>query len=255
MNIGTHIPKSKSFYLSLKKFFDIEKNKDRPVQFFTGSPKFWKRPKITKEEVERTKKYIIKNNLWVFVHSIYLINLSQPEEKFNEKAFGCLKWEMQAGLLCGFKGVVVHTGKSLKMPINDALDNMFNNICNILKHTSPTCPLLLETSSGQGSETLWNYEDFSKFYKRFTETQQERIKICIDTCHIFAAGHDPFKFIKDWDKEFPESLILVHFNDSKEKCGEKKDRHACPGCGHIGSKKLRLVEYWCKNKNIPMVLE
>ena len=154
--------KSKAFYATLKTFFDDSKNANRPVQLFTGSPKFWKRPKLQRKDVENTKNFILCNNLSVYIHSIYLINLCKPKTEFQERAFQCIKWEMQAGLLMGFKGVVIHCGKSLKMDITMALDNMFENICSILKHTSPTCPLLLETSSGQGSETLWQFDNFKK---------------------------------------------------------------------------------------------
>ena len=255
MEIGTHIQKNKNFSSSLKNFFEGGELKNMPVQMFSGSPKFWRRSKLTKEEITTTKNYIIDNNLSVFIHSIYLINLCRTPEEFKEKAFPCLKWEMQVGLICGFKGVVVHCGKSLKLPLEIALNNMFNNIIAILRHTSPTCPLLLETSSGQGSETLWQFNDFSKFYGRFSEVQRERLKICIDTCHVFAAGHDPIKFITDWEKLFPNTLVLVHYNDSKECCGEKKDRHAEPGMGHIGAEKMSIIQAWCMERNIPMVIE
>ena len=99
MDIGTHIPKSKQFYTSLKTFYDIEINNNKPVQLFSGSPKFWRRPGITRKDVDLTKSYITENKLSVFIHSIYLINLCQPPSVFKEKAFDCLKWELQAGLL------------------------------------------------------------------------------------------------------------------------------------------------------------
>ena len=255
MEIGTHISKSKAFYSTLTNFFDDPKNKNRPVQLFTGSPKFWRRPKLQKQDVEDTKKLVDFQNLQVFIHSIYLINLCKSPQEFHEKAFKCIKWEMQAGLLMGFKGVVIHCGKSLKMDMDIALNNMFENICSILVHTSPTCPLLLETSSGQGSETLWEYDSFKKFYGRFSIEQQERLKICIDTCHVFAAGHDPYLFLDNWEKTYPKSLVLVHFNDSKEACGHKKDRHAFPGEGHVGPEKMALIESWCRDINLPMVME
>ena len=255
MEIGTHIAKSKKFYSTLTNFFDLPENVNRPVQLFTGSPKFWRRPNLQREDVKNTKQLVLYHNLSVYIHSIYLINLCRTQEEFQDKSFGCLKWEMQAGLLMGFKGVVVHCGKSLKMDLTLALDNMYENICSILVHTSPTCPLLLETSSGQGSETLWEFESFKLFYGRFSEEQREKLKICIDTCHVFAAGHDPYLFLDNWEKAFPNSLVLVHFNDSKEACGHKKDRHAVPGEGHVGHEKMALIESWCKDRDLPMILE
>ena len=255
MDKGTHIPKSKQFYTSLKQFYDIKSNQNKPVQLFSGSPKFWRRPGLTRTDVDLTNSFIHKYNLSVFTHSIYLINLSQPPSVFKEKAFECLKWELQAGLLLGFKGIVFHCGKSLKFSLPEALDNMYTNIRSLFKHVSPTCPLLLETSSGQGTETLSTIEAFAAFYGRFTKEEQQLIKIFIDTCHVFAAGHDPLEYIEKWSRLYPESLVLVHFNDSKEKCGDKKDRHAFPGEGHIGEWKMCLVEAWCLEQEIPMVME
>ena len=255
MEIGTHIRKIKKFLPSLKAFYNYEENLKKPCQIFTGSPKFWRRPGLDPEDVLATKNYLEQYNLNVFVHSIYLCNLCKPFGVFREKAFACLKWELETGALIGFKGVVVHCGKSLKMPLEEALNNMYTNMSVLLPYICPTCPLLLETSSGQGSETLYQYNAFSKFYSRFTKEQQRKIKICIDTCHVFAAGHDPLEFLQKWDKDHPNTLVLVHYNDSKECCGAKKDRHAAPGEGHIGAEKMSLIADWCRERNLPMVLE
>ena len=108
------------------------------------------------------------------MHSIYLCNLCKPFIKFREKAFGCLLWELETGMLMGFNGVVVHCGKSLKLPLEEALNNMYTNMIILLPHINPTCPLLLETSSGQGSETLHQYDDLRNFYNRFTKEQKKR---------------------------------------------------------------------------------
>lgn len=256
MNIGTHIHKSGSFIRSLRAFYETKpENLTKPVQLFSGSPKWWRRPGVTLTDYNETKTFITENNLNVFIHSLYLVNLCWAPIDFRKKALPCLQWEFNNGMHMGFKGVVVHCGKSCKMDIGEALDNMYNNLITVLKSVSTSCPLLLETTSGQGSETCWQFEELKKFYKRFTEEEKQKIKICIDTCHVFAAGHDPIKFILDWDSEFPESIVLVHFNDSKGKCDCKKDRHERPGKGEIGLEKMCLVAAWCFEKNIPMVME
>ena len=255
MEIGTHIRKSKQFFSSLKAFYDKEENNNRPCQIFTGSPKSWRRPALDAEDVLKTQNYINTYNLDVFVHSIYLCNLCKPFIIFREKAFACLKWELETGMLIGFKGIVIHCGKSLKMPLQEALDNMYKNMCVLLPYICPTCPLLLETSSGQGSETLYQYDELSNFYNRFSLDQQKKIRICVDTCHVFAAGHDPLEFLQKWVKDHPNSLVLVHYNDSKECCGAKKDRHAPPGEGHIGMERMNQIADWCKERNLPMILE
>ena len=266
MKIGEHIPKRGQFFNTLNSFYEQEGNMGKPTQLFTGSPRFWRRPFVHNQDIDKTRKYVRDNKLSVYIHSIYLVNLCRSPEEFKRKARNYLIWELQMGCKLGFKGVVVHCGKSLQMPIQIALKNMYDNISSVLSDIDFNCPLLLETSSGQGTETLWKYNDLKQFYARFTKSQQSCcLKICIDTCHVFAAGHDPLKFIIDWDKDFPQTLVLVHFNDSKEECGKKKDRHELPGEGHIGMEKMNQIETWCRTHPIiegpynsypiPMIIE
>lgn len=257
MSIGTHITKKGGFIPSLKAFFDTTNNLGRPVQIFSGSPKFWRRPNVSKQQQEEVNKYLLSQTppLEVYVHSIYLINLCWSPEKLAEKALPCLKWELENGAAMGFKGVVVHCGKKCKMTNKEAAENMLLNTRIALQFATPECPLLLETSSGQGTETCFAFDDFKKFYANFTFSERQKLRICIDTCHVFAAGHDPLTFIQEWDKSFPDSLTLVHFNDSVEACGCRKDRHARPGTGEIGLEKMTQVAKWCIHRNIPMVME
>ncbi len=256
MSIGTHIHKKGSFLGSLNAFFS-EQPKNRPVQIFSGSPKFWRRPKVSEEEQQQVKAYIEAQepSLMVFVHSIYLINLCWDPAKFAEKALPCIQWELRNAHAMGFKGVVIHCGKQCKLKEEQAKENMLFNIRRAMEAAHPECPLLLETSAGQGTEMYWDFEGFKTFYTNFTEEEKTRLGICIDTCHVFAAGHDPLKFITDWDVAHPESLVLVHFNDSQDCCGCKLDRHARPGTGKIGLKKMTAIAKWCMERKIPLVME
>lgn len=251
MLCGTHIPKYNQYIDSFHNFYDIQDNKNRPCQIFSCCPTIWKRTETSNEDKQLTKKYIIENNLSVFVHSCYLPNLCCN----NKNCFENLKWEFQNGFELNFKGIVIHCGKSLKMSKEKALNNMFNNICNLLPFIHEECPFILETSSGQGSEVLFEYMELSNFYNRFTDEQKKKVKICIDTCHVFAAGHDPLTFIETWILDHPNSLILIHLNDSKFDCGMKKDRHAYPGTGYIGYEKMALIYEFCIVNNIPSIIE
>ena len=252
--IGTHISKNKGFLGSISQFYEKEST-TKPIQIFTGSPKFWKRPVVSDEEAASVKEFIDKNAVRVFAHSIYLINLSWDPDKFRENPRKCLVWEMKNGVRMGFLGVVVHCGKSCKLPKEQALDNMYNNIIDVLSEVDPRCPLLLETSTGQGTELCYQYDEFKQFYERFAPELRTRLKICIDTCHVFAAGNDPMKFILDWNSSFPNTLVLVHYNDSKGICGCKKDRHETPGQGEIGADIMKEIAEWCIKNDIPMVVE
>ena len=132
---------------------------------------------------------------------------------------------------------------------------MFINIRSLIPYISKECPLLIETPAGQGTEVLTTFDYFVSFYSDFKEEEREYIKVCIDTCHVFASGFDPLKYLKDFYELYPDSLVLVHYNDSKTKIGSKKDRHEKPGEGFIGVEKMKDIELWCIEKNIPMVIE
>jgi deoxyribonuclease-4 len=132
---------------------------------------------------------------------------------------------------------------------------MYNNIQKMLPFIDSSCPLLLETPSGQGTETLAKYEEFENFYNRFTSEEKEKIKICIDTCHVFASGYDPLDYIINWINNNQNTLVLVHFNDSKCDLGSRKDRHALPGEGFIGLEKMNDISKYCLEQSIPCVLE
>lgn len=255
--IGTHISKNKTFFKSISEFYNSNRAYLKPVQIFTGSPKFWRRPNVPEQDIEKTREFIDKHNLSVFIHSIYLINLSKSPEEFREKAKECLIFELEFGEKIGFKGVVVHCGKSLKLDKKVALDNMYNNIIEIYNSgcISNSNPLLIETSAGQGTEVCTTIREFMDFYSRFTEVQMTKIKICIDTCHVFAAGHESLEYLEKWNKRFPGSIVLVHYNDSKVDKGSKKDRHAYPGEGYIGKKKMLNIADFCMKYSLPMVIE
>jgi deoxyribonuclease-4 len=140
------------------------------------------------------------------------------------------------------------------------MQTMRANIAKALEHASPSCPLLLETPAGQGTELLTGREEFLDFIESFKD---ERIRACIDTCHVFACknptdpdgnGHDPLEYIKEGVKR--SNLVkLVHFNDSLEACGSCKDRHAFVGTGHIGFETMQAIAEFCMDKTIPMVIE
>ena len=96
---------------------------------------------------------------------------------------------------------------------------------------------------------------FSHFTSALQKNKEKKIKICIDTCHVYAAGHCPLKYIQDWYSQYPESIVLIHFNDSKCECGSCKDRHEYPGNGCIGLDKMIDISHFCNSVNLPMVYE
>jgi deoxyribonuclease-4 len=166
----------------------------------------------------------------------------------------------------------------MNMQIEEALQNMYENITIVISkvfHVGTSSQkrkilkIILETSSGQGSELLTKIPDIGSFYKRFSSQQRKHIRFCIDTCHIFAAGYDirteegVKEFLLLWEKHIGlENIILIHLNDSEMPLGSNRDRHAAIGSGYITNKKLdgsmdgiKYIVNFANKMNIPMILE
>lgn len=217
--IGSHMPKLRTLVDTVASL-----PTGRPSQIFLGSPQSGKW--TIKDEDLAAASAALKTPL--FVHSQYIINLCSAT--WND----VLIKNLQTAVALGARGVVVHVGKSLKVPEAEAIAAMRANIALCLPYATEACPLLLETPAGQGSELLCDPTAFIEFVASFNDP---RFRICVDTCHVFVAGHDPLATL-----EKAKSLTtLVHFNDSATPCGSCLDRHAFVGQGHIGLSAMRAI--------------
>lgn len=250
--VGTHIRKEKTISKSLlshvEGYLKISNNVS-PCQMFLRNPKTGQ-CNICESDINEALSIISENHISYFTHSIFIINLSNVN---TQMSLNFITDDLRITSQIGGRGVVVHVGKSLKMNIDDALNVMEASIRKILPFATSECPLLLETPSGQGTELCRTIESFSSFYSRFNNDL--RFGICIDTCHVFATGYDPFEYIQRWNILHPNSIKLIHFNDSMKTCGACVDRHAPAGKGYIGLEKLTMVASWANQYNIPMVIE
>jgi deoxyribonuclease-4 len=229
--IGSHMPKLRTLVDTVASL-----PSGRPSQIFLGSPQSGKW--TIKDEDLAAASAALKTPL--FVHSQYIINLCSAT--WND----VLIKNLQTATALGARGVVVHVGKSLKVPEAEALEAMRANIALCLPYATEACPLLLETPAGQGTELLCEPTAFIEFVASFNDP---RFRICVDTCHVFVAGHDPLTTL-----EKAKSLTtLVHFNDSATPCGSCLDRHAFVGQGHIGLPAMRAIAEAANT--IPKVIE
>ena len=238
--IGCHKHKLKSLALTV---FGLPS--DRPSQIFLAGPQSSKL-EIADEELAAAGS-IVSN---YFIHSPYIINLCTKASAENEAYHTRLLIKnLQYGSAAGAKGVVVHVGKSTTQPLPEALETMRANILEAMEYATPTCPILLETPAGQGSEVLCDPAEFIDFVQAIGDP---RLRICVDTCHVFACGHDPLDYIKKVPDGF---LKLIHFNDSAAAAGSRLDRHAFVGEGHIGLVRMTEIANYARTRAIPMLVE
>jgi deoxyribonuclease-4 len=245
--VGSHISKQKSLVTTVLGLPDPRK----PYQIFLSGPQT-SRMSIADAELAATAAAIADRKVRVFIHSQYIINLCVTNA--GDDAWGpqLLIKNLQYGKAMGARGVVVHVGKSTTQSLETAMATMRANILSAIEHASPECPLLLETPAGQGTEVLCETEPFLDFVKSIADP---RLRVCVDTCHVFACGHDPADYVRAAHAADPDLLKLIHFNDSATPCGARVDRHAFCGQGHIGITKMTEVAELATTTTIPLVIE
>jgi deoxyribonuclease-4 len=224
------------------------KSNGRPLQFFLSNPRG---KTVTIDTAITHLSHELPLNVTIFVHAPYIINLCNRDT--DCWGVNHLRNELNTAQQLDIKGVVVHVGKSKQLPIRDALNMMEKSIREVLPEASVDCPLILETPAGQGTELCVPIEELMSFYQRFDKA--ENLKICVDSCHVFAAGYDPVWYLQEWLTHFPESVILMHFNDSEVPRGARTDRHAIPGLGYIGYGRMKQLHDLCVENQIPMIRE
>lgn len=244
-NIGCHISKKSSLLDTVKSFPNYS-----PYQIFLNGPQNSK-ISVKDDDVIKTGEYVRNNNLSVFIHSPYILNLATEftEDSWQYKLF---KTYLETGVRMNARGVVIHVAKHTKQSYSSAIETMKKNLEMFKEFASIECPILLETPAGQGTETLKDMKEFCEFVKQF---EDERVRICLDTCHVFACGHNPLEYLNTLKEDYNGLLKLVHYNDSQDMCGSCLDRHAYIGTGKIGIKQMTQIAHYCKVNNIPMVIE
>jgi deoxyribonuclease IV len=252
-SIGVHAPKVKSLAGTIAALGDFSK----PYQIFLGGPTTSKMS-IADDELALAADAVQRFGARVYVHSQYIINLSAAVTGTSESSdtgawnTELLQKNLRYTAAIGGRGVVVHVGKSVGKPVAEALENMRAAILAALPAATAACPLLLETPAGQGSETLKGQAEFIEFVRGIADP---RLRVCVDTCHVFACGHDPQAYLEAVTAADPDLLRLVHFNDSQEACGSCLDRHAYIGTGKIGMERMTRLAEFCSERAVPMVIE
>jgi len=249
--IGIHIDSTPNSLIDQIKYYH---NKNcNTLQLFVSTNK------KHKEFYEPIKKLINKLNIILSVHISYTINIASDP---NIYSWGIMQFieEIQIASIIGAYAVVVHLGKQLDMSKEVALNNMFINLLKVLEATKNLdIKILIETSTGQGTEMCYDLNEFALFFKKI---KNNRIGICLDTCHIFNAGYDirtkktTENYLKLFEEEIGINYIkLIHLNDSSNDLGMKIDRHQNIGKGYIGLEGIKQIIMFFTSLNIPIVLE
>lgn len=247
--IGSHVGRDGTITNSLK-----YPHQSKPVaawQMFLRNPQSGKLAENTPGQIAEAAKYIRDNKIKYFTHAAYIINLSSTET-YQQKY---LNEDLAYTAALNGSGVVVHTGARVKRTAATATDNMEQMVRNALDYATETCPLLLETPCGEGTEICTVVTELADFFRRFTLEEKKKLGLCVDTCHVFASGVKPLDYMKMWVELSDVPIRLIHFNDSQGCQGCKVDRHEGYHIGRIGKKRMIEVAEWALQRGIAMVRE
>jgi deoxyribonuclease-4 len=255
--VGFHISIYGSIDRAVDRAFKLGCN---TFQIFTRNPRQWKSTKLTSETSKaffhKVKKYNMKP---VFAHMPYLPNLASPRDKVYEKSVKTLTSELERCKQLEIPYLVTHLGSHLGAGMQTGFARLINGFNQAFKVTSGAVTLLLENTAGTRNSMGSTLEDIQHIVEQLSHP--ERVGICFDTCHAFAAGYDlrTEETVEATAKQIDEiigfeKLKLVHLNDSKGDFNSHIDRHEHIGMGKIGEEGFRNI-LESKLGELPLIME
>jgi len=232
------------------------------VQLFVKNASRWEGKPLANDEGKRfDEARLAAGNPLCFAHNSYLINLAAPDETLYAKSIKAMVDELNRCATLGLPGLVAHPGAHLGTGEETGLNRVASALDMIFQETTGIgVQVWLETTAGQGSSLGFRFEHLSAILDRVS--QKNRVGVCVDTCHLFAAGYDlrTSEAYRQTMLQFAEVvgfewLRAVHVNDSKGGLGSRVDRHEHLGRGKLGRDAFCFLMRDERLAQIPKVLE
>jgi len=232
------------------------------IQVFTKNNSQWRARPLGEREVEAFRAAEHRSGISpVLAHTSYLINVASPEPMLFRKSVEALCLEAERAESLGIPSLVLHPGAHLGRGIEEGLKRVAEAL-DILHARLPDARLriLLEGTAGQGTALGVRFEELAAIFALVAHP--ERLGVCLDTCHLFAAGYEirTAKGYRETLRAFEATVGLsrlkaIHLNDSKGERGSRVDRHEHIGKGRIGREGFRHFVRDRRLDGIPMILE
>ena len=230
---------------------------------FTKNQRQWLAKPLEEEKITKFKELMKEygyNEDMVLPHDSYLINLGYPEIEKREKSLNSFIEEAKRVETLGLKYLNFHPGSHLKKISEEECLNFISESLNKALKETDSCVFVIETTAGQGSNLGYKFEHLGYIIDKIED--KERIGVCIDTAHIFAAGYDIRtkeayeETMNEFDKIVGFKYLKgMHINDSKAKFASRVDRHHSLGKGEIGIDAFKFIMEDKRIDNIPLILE
>jgi deoxyribonuclease IV len=258
LKIGSHVSMSgKEMLLAASK--EAVSYGANTFMVYTGAPQNTRRKPIEELNIEAGLKHMAENGIAdIVVHAPYIINIGNTvKSETFELGVNFLKMEIERTEAIGAKQIVLHPGAHVGAGADDGIKKIIEGLNEVLDKNQQV-QIALETMAGKGSEVGRKFEEIAQIIDGVT--QNEKLSVCFDTCHVHDAGYD---IVNDFDgvlEQFDKTIgvdriKVVHVNDSKNSCGAQKDRHENIGFGYIGFDALHYIITHPQLADLPKILE
>ena len=232
------------------------------IQVFASNPRGWAMPEANNAADIAFRDRAAELDILTYVHAPFLINLGSPTTATYENSLASTQYSLKRARDIGALGTVIHTGSAVdENHVPTAWKQIKKGMMPVLNKLKEDDPwLLLEPTAGQGQSLVKKLNDLLMYFEALE--WHPKVGVCLDTCHVFAAGHDISK--KGGMTETLDLLVslvgierikLIHTNDSMDVCGALKDRHQNLGEGEIGLKAFEELIAHPAVTNAPLILE
>jgi deoxyribonuclease-4 len=230
------------------------------MQIFVTNPRAWAASPVEEEQIAKLRRHVATTGLPVFVHAPYLINVGSPDQLVHERSAGLLAHCLRRAVDIGARGVVVHAGSATTADRASGLRRAREALLPLLDAIPDAgTDVLIEPMAGQGTTLCASVAEIGSYLDALG--WHPRARLCLDTCHLFAAGHDLTATdgvdaaLASLADVAPGRLGLIHANDAGHGCGSKKDRHCNIGKGMLRTRPFWELLHHPDTAGIPFVVE
>ena len=227
------------------------------VQIFAGNPRGWAQTPFETEADDAFRAGCALRGVPVFVHTPYLLNFGSPSAVTLSRSCAALAFALRRADALGASGVVLHAGWAAGGRRDDAMRQVRQHVLPLLDGVRTR--LLIEPTAGGGGALASTVDSVAEYLDVLGD---ERVGVCLDTCHLHAAGHDlstrtgMTRTLAALGRAIGRRRIgLVHVNDSRDPAGSKRDRHTCLGGGTIGLEPFAALFSSPTTRGVPLVVE
>ncbi|HLM69042.1 MAG TPA: deoxyribonuclease IV [Longimicrobium sp.] len=231
------------------------------IQVFTKQPNRWAEVQISDEDALAFRAALAQHGVvYANAHDSYLINLATHDALLLDRSYSAFLAELRRASELGLHALVTHPGNATDGDLPRGLAQNADMIGRALEETGGTVQVLLETTAGAGKVIGSRFEQLAEMIARMPGTVSDRVGVCVDTCHVYAAGYD---LRGDYDGVVNaladavglDRVRLFHLNDSATPFASKRDRHAHIGEGSLGDEPFRRLMNDPRFAMVPKVLE